>query len=49
MFPLALDLSSKVADGIAVAVARRVLGFSEQASNVDWPTRSADREWTDAH
>ena len=46
MFPLVLDLA---ADGIAVAVACRVLGFTKQAFYA-WKKRPfSDRDWDDAH
>jgi putative transposase len=46
MFPLVLDLA---ADGIAVAVTCRVLGFSKQAF-YKWKTQPVtDRDWVDAH
>lgn len=46
MFPLVLDLA---ADGIAVAVACRVLGFTKQAFSA-WKKRPfSDRDWDDAH
>jgi len=46
MFPLVLDLA---ADGIAVAVTCRVLGFSKQAF-YKWKAQPVtDRDWADAH
>jgi putative transposase len=46
MFPLVLDLA---ADGIAVAVTCRVLGFSKQAF-YQWRKQPVtDRDWADAH
>ncbi len=45
-FPLVLDLA---ADGIPVAVACRVLGFSKQAFYA-WKTNPVtERDWSDAH
>jgi transposase InsO family protein len=46
MFPLVLDLA---ADGIAVAVTCRVLGFSKQAFYRWRANPVTDRDWADAH
>ena len=45
-FPLVLDFA---ADGIPVAVACRVLGFSKQAFYSWKAAPVTDRDWTDAH
>lgn len=45
-FPLVLDLA---ADGIPVAVACRVLGFSKQAFYAWKATPVTKRDWSDAH
>ena len=45
-FPLVLDLA---ADGVPVAVACRVLGFSKQAFYAWKAAPVTDRDWTDAH
>ncbi len=45
-FPLVLDLA---ADGIAVAVACRVLGFSKQAFYAWKAAPVTERDWSDAH
>ena len=45
-FPLVLDLA---ADGVPVAVACRVLGFSKQAF-YKWAAKPcSDRDWDEAH
>ncbi|MWV75833.1 hypothetical protein SAMN06295924_11534 [Rathayibacter rathayi NCPPB 2980 = VKM Ac-1601] len=46
LFPLVRDLA---ADGIAVAVACRVLGFSKQAFYAWKKQPFSDRDWDDAH
>jgi hypothetical protein len=46
MFPLVLDLA---ADGIAVAVTCRVLGFSKQAFYAWRKSPVKQRDWDDAH
>ena len=45
-FPLVLDLA---ADGVPVAVACRVLGFSKQAFYKWKASPVCDRDWADAH
>jgi len=45
-FPLVLDLA---ADGIPVAVACRILGFSKQAFYAWKAAPVTDRDWSDAH